>query len=317
MTATIQSHGITDIGLKRPSNEDHFLCAHLHHPMTLQQSSVGCGCEQGSTSVGTLLAVADGMGGHAHGEMASRIAMQCLYDYVASHWSDFLFPVELADDTISDHLTSAFHHANRLMMEISQSEHEFRGMGTTLTAAFVSWPRLYVAHAGDSRCYLLRRLQLEQITTDQTLANLQVEGVDGGVNGILFGASRMNHILYNCLGGDSNDVDVECRVCELESSDMLLLCSDGVSNHVNGPQIAAIMGKAASAVVACERLVEAARQAGGSDNITAVVSRCEPVLTDGPFRKRNSSLPSWADCDSSADTAPSFPPDSCISGADA
>jgi protein phosphatase len=150
-----------------------------------------------------------------------------------------------------------------------------RGMGTTLTMAHLIWPRLYVVHAGDSRCYLIRDGVPEQLTTDHTLARQMVES--GGLKPEDEADSKWSNVLWNVLGGYTDgDLTAEVRRVDLESGDAIVLCSDGLHRYVDMEQLATIVSEAESPESACKRLIEIANDAGGEDNITVVVAKPEP-----------------------------------------
>jgi protein phosphatase len=143
-------------------------------------------------------------------------------------------------------------------------------MGTTLTMAYVLWPRLYVVHAGDSRCYLLREGAMEQVTTDQTIAQKLVE--QGTLTPDQARASRWNHVLWSCIGGGSPDLSVEVYKTNLRVGDSLLLCTDGLTTVVSDCRIHELLTQSPGAAEACRRLCDAANEAGGPDNSTVVVA---------------------------------------------
>jgi protein phosphatase len=146
-------------------------------------------------------------------------------------------------------------------------ERAMPGMGTTLTLAYVAFPRLYVSHVGDSRCYLFRNNALSRLTTDHTLAEqLRQSGRPAGV-------SQWDHVLWNALGGGEAGVKPEIHRVILEPGDAILLSSDGLTKHVPDETIAALLGQMSDATTACRQLVDAANAGGGSDNVTVVVAR--------------------------------------------
>jgi len=144
-------------------------------------------------------------------------------------------------------------------------------MGTTLTLAIVSGRRLFVAHAGDSRCYLYTADRLRQLTNDHTLAAEMTR------SGILTPAQRdrhpWRHVVTNLLGGNENGVQVEVHLLDLHPGDIVLLCTDGLTEMVPDDTIAAILSVANDAESACRKLVDVANQNGGVDNVTAIVAR--------------------------------------------
>ncbi len=306
LSAMIYSHALTDIGRKRHSNQDQFLIAQIASPVKLLFASAPCQEVADATPTGELLIVADGMGGHRGGEVASQIAVECIYRYAVRHWVDFVAPSVLPGHSIREHLSAAFFEAHHQLMTMSRQSPELEGMGTTLTVAFILWPKLYVGHAGDSRCYLLRAHQLQQITTDQTMEDLVIK--DPAQKDLLSTESTpLTHILYNCLGGDVNNLSVEYYERSLEGNDCVLLCTDGLTRHASPPELVQIVKSTPSSILACRQLVETANRAGGTDNITAILARhipdhshtSAPRSTDQSARR----FPLW---DPSADTDPSL-----------
>ena len=141
-------------------------------------------------------------------------------------------------------------------------------MGTTLTMALVLWPTLYVAHVGDSRCYLLRSGTLTRLTTDHTLAQ---QIADQGI-APLGPDSGLHHLLWNSLGG-SETAKPQTTKLRLEPSDVVLLCSDGLTLHLSEDEIARTVATSERAAALCSKLVERAKAAGGLDNVTVVIAR--------------------------------------------
>src|SRR5262249_35591209 len=158
----------TDRGRVRESNEDQFLIANLTKSMLVHQTSLGLDEQTHlfGTSMGRLLLVADGMGGHAAGKRASALAVDSLTAYVLNtmHW--FFRLRQDDEEQFLDDLKHALAYCQERVRAEGERVPGRRGMGTTLTMAYLIWPRLYVVHAGDSRCYLLRKGRLRQITRD-------------------------------------------------------------------------------------------------------------------------------------------------------
>lgn len=144
-------------------------------------------------------------------------------------------------------------------------------MGTTMTAALIVGADAFVAHVGDSRAYLFRGNRLERLTRDHTLAQHLVD--KGALANIEEGGRFMQHALVNCLGAKHQNVDVDFCHVRLSDGDRLLLCTDGLSDMVNDPEIARILGETPSSAEACKRLVDQALENGGEDNVTAVLAR--------------------------------------------
>jgi protein phosphatase len=222
-------------------------------------------------SEGLLLLVADGMGGHLAGKQASAIAIRTLEHYLLNTmpWC-FRLQGNEADDCTED-LKTAMEACHRSVEAAAEANAERRGMGTTLTMAYVVWPRLYVVHVGDSRCYLFRPPRLERVTTDHTLAQQLVER--GALDARDAAGSRWSHVLWNCIGGNSPQPRPEVYKATLHVGDVLLLCTDGLTRKLRDEQLVEMLSRAGSAEETCRRLVTAANEAGGQDNITAVVAR--------------------------------------------
>jgi protein phosphatase len=254
--------GATTIGLQRRANEDHFAVALLERSLEVSSTSLDAP-PQAHREVGLLLAVADGMGGHAAGRTASRIAVQAALELVAGvAW-------QRDGRRLCELLCQCFSEAERRLREDGQVHKDREHMGTTLTLALVRWPKLYLAHAGDSRCYLLRDSRLELLTRDHTFATQLIER--GVIDAAGAERSPMRNVLVNALGGNTEDVRTDTSMHDLREGDVLLLCTDGVSGQVPEARISEILQTAGDPRSASERLVAAADEAGGADNATAIV----------------------------------------------
>jgi serine/threonine protein phosphatase PrpC len=254
----LRSGSATDVGRVRPVNEDRLL------------------------ETGTLFAVADGMGGHAGGEIASRTAVETLQEGF----------FELDRSTAS--LVQAVQRANQAVWQRSRQEPGLRGMGTTLTAlALVSdgGDQLAVANVGDSRAYLFRNDRLTQLTHDHSLVEEMVRS--GELSTADAASHPQRHVLTRALGVEP-DVDVDVRHVPPLAGDRVLLCSDGLVNEVDEVEIAAALSRPDDPRQVAAELVRAARAHGGSDNITAVVidvvDEASPASTSAPAATSAGSL---------------------------
>jgi len=268
----IQSYGLSDRGRVRLSNQDRFLIldSPLYvHPTNLPPSEVPY-----STPQGCVFLVADGMGGHAAGEVASGLAVEAVEEFLLNFSKSFSsFQANEEQDTLKE-LEGAFLHANARIFEEAAKHPQWQSMGTTLTAAFAVDGKLFVAHAGHSRCYLFRRGELRQVTQDHTIA---AELVRLGVVSPKAAANHIyRHVVSNILGGPKPMVQVELHELDLHPEDVLLLCSDGLTDMVSDTRIAAILRDEHEPRRACERLVAEANKWGGKKNITVIVARIEP-----------------------------------------
>lgn len=211
----------------------------------------------------TVFAVADGMGGHQAGEVASETALRPIAALDGRQFAD--------EAEAIDALVEAIRAANRTVVAKADSDPRLSGMGTTLTAATVLGSRLVVAHVGDSRAYLLSGDEpMSQLTTDHTLVEQLVQ--EGRLSRDEIGTHPQRSVITRAIGVDE-DVEVDTFVTEVRPGDQVLLCSDGLSGVVKDDQIADILDEHADGDEACRALIAAANEAGGPDNITVVLLR--------------------------------------------
>lgn len=262
--------GRTDIGCVRAKNEDTFLIADLGRWLDVLDSSLAINEAQRRIPGprGTLLMVADGMGGHGGGDVASAVAVDMIAQFALYAMPWVTQPDDEEEKEFLVKLGDAMTQCQARLEKVAQRKRidQFRP-GTTLTVAYALWPKLYVAHAGDSRLYLFRAGEVAQITSDHTVGQaLRDSGAIGSE------PSRFDHILVNVVGGGGERVRTEAHGLKLESGDRVLLCSDGLTGHVSDAMIAHELRTASSSVAACGALIEAAKAGGGFDNITVIVA---------------------------------------------
>ena len=220
-----------------------------------------------------LYAVADGMGGHAAGEVASRTAIETLSAFIAAATTDrdFTWPfgfdkkVSLSENV----LLTGFQLANRKVCQLSSENDKYQGMGTTLASLFIPGRNAYVAHVGDSRVYRLRDGVLRQVTSDHSWVNEQLQ------RNIITEDEARNHRWRNVITralGNRLDLEIDILCLEAVPGDVYLLCSDGLSGMIPDELIAEIMHNGADDLEAISgALIAAANEAGGQDNISAIV----------------------------------------------
>jgi serine/threonine protein phosphatase PrpC len=278
--ASVEAAGATHIGRHRPLNEDAYLIATLQRSMVVHDAcpAAARGWFAGG-SAGALLVVADGMGGQGGGEVASRVAVNTVASYLLNvmSWTTGGAVTPEASDRaslagLSEQLSSALVIGDSTVKQAAAGTATPR-MGTTLTMALVLWPVLYVAHVGDTRCYLLRSGKLTRLTTDHTIAQKMASTAAVSVDP----ESQLNHVLWNSLGGTEEIPQPEVAKYGLELGDRLLLCSDGLTKHVSDEQIAAYLSAEQTNTERCARLVDHANAGGGSDNVTVVVASMAAV----------------------------------------
>lgn len=250
----IVSGGNTDVGRMRSNNED---CLRIVNPLN-------------------LFVLSDGMGGEAHGEVASAIAVDTVVDHCREAENQHDAPY-FGEPLVgwSDHtkrLASAVFLANQKIFASAGEHSDQHGMGATLTAVWIYGDRLSVVHVGDSRAYLLRAGGLQQLTTDHSLVAEQVR------RGILTPAeadqSEMQNVLLRALGTQA-EVDVETDEHQLIPRDTLLLCSDGLTRMVTEPEIAGTLQAETDPQKAADCLIALANENGGADNISVIVVRLD------------------------------------------
>jgi serine/threonine protein phosphatase PrpC len=270
----IDVYGLTHPGKVRKNNQDHFLICSLRKQMVLRQTSIPHPehLVRHPERLASLAMVADGVGGAAKGEEASRIALEGVTEYVASSMQCYYSDRSADESEFSKALQHGALQCHTNLLRESEANPEYQGMATTLTLFLGVWPRGYLLQVGDSRCYLLRDDELTQITHDQTMAQ---ELVDMGIlpEGKA-AASPFAHTLTSSIGGKQT-APVVTRF-DMTWGNVLLLCSDGITKHVSDDRIRNRLRSMTSARQACEHLLQDALDDGGSDNITVIVGRATP-----------------------------------------
>ena len=231
----------SDKGRKRPANEDSF----------------------GYSTKHGIYVLCDGMGGAAAGEVASSLAVREMVRCLEHRAPDTQFPAAAVE---------ALHGANEAVHARAQRDRKLRGMGTTMVAVIVDAQRVWVLNVGDSRCYLFRGDQLRQVTVDHSLVEEQVRmgrmTPDEALN------SPFRNVITRALGTQKK-VSPDVFELQTEPGDLLLLCSDGLTREVDDPAIESILRLNLPLAELCDRLIEAANEAGGHDNITCLLLRAE------------------------------------------
>jgi protein phosphatase len=267
-TFHVEAFGLTDPGRVRPTNEDQFVVAELSKALRVRQSSLPQPADQLRDTRGHLFIVADGMGGHAGGQEASRIVADSIEDFVLRALKWFSSPRGEEGKELVAELQAAVHRADARLAAEAAAHPELQGMGSTLTLAYYLDGELFVAHAGDSRAYLLRDGRLHRLTHDHTLTAELVRR--GAISQEEATTHRLRHVVTNVVGGGTAGVRVELVKLHVESGDRILLCTDGLTDMLGEADIGTALG-GHDVRTCCERLVGAANERGGRDNVTAVV----------------------------------------------
>jgi len=254
----------TDVGLKRPHNED-YLCV---------DPEVG------------LFVVCDGLGGRNAGEVASRLAVEVIQKHVREAQRNANLPMVGAYDRqfspSTNRLASAIRLANQAICDAATDQPDQEGMGTTVVSAILNGQTLSVAHVGDSRLYLIRGDTIEPLTADHSLVAEQVRS--GMLTEEEAERSPQKNIITRALGIDAA-VDVELDEVPLMQGDQLLLCSDGLTRDVKPAEILATVRQEKDPQAAAERLVELANAAGGLDNTTVILVSIQHAASETPMQR--------------------------------
>lgn len=237
----MNTYSITDIGKRRSANQDYVYAS-----------------DQPVGNLPNLMIVADGMGGHNAGDLASHCTVESMLEYIQNASEKRPIPL----------ISAAIHHANELVIEKSRSDKKLEGMGTTVVAATVKDGYLYVANVGDSRLYLIDQ-EIEQITRDHSLVEEMIRV------GELQRKDARSHPDRNVITraiGVRTPVRIDFFDVKLEEGDRILLCSDGLTTMVEDEDILHIVRKSTSPKEAAQRLVTEANKNGGKDNISVILA---------------------------------------------
>ena len=246
MSPTLRSAVGSDVGRRRSMNQD------------------------SAATTSRLLAVADGMGGHAHGEVASTVAVAALLDLDTRLSSADLDKADLLAE-----LGATIGEAAERLTELAKENPDLRGTGTTVVALLVNGLRIGVVHIGDSRAYLLRDGELSRLTRDHTMVQAMVD--EGRLSEEEAARHPRRSWLIRTLQEDTA-ADPDLFLLEGRPGDRYLICSDGVTAVLDDPQIRDVLSSASEPSAAVDRLIELANEGGGPDNITCIVAD----LVDGP-----------------------------------
>lgn len=241
----------SDVGRVRANNEDSF-----YFPPK-------------DSKLPELFIVADGMGGHQAGEVASKIATNEVAEYINSHLSE-----NISCEEIKETIKNAVSIANEKILHLSLQKDEFFGMGTTLTAALFYGNYVYIGHVGDSRAYLIRENDIKQLTRDHSLVWQLVES--GRITMEEARVHPMKNIITKALGTEK-DLEPDILKIALKDNDIILLCSDGLTNMLENDEIKDIVLSAKEPEKAVQKLIDYANFKGGEDNITVGIIKVDEV----------------------------------------
>ena len=274
---SIDFGAMTHGGHVRPNNQDAYIIYKSGRYWEEMQTSLEAGTlPVRFDEVAYGMAVADGMGGAAAGEVASSMAIRVLVSLIlhAAKWALKLDNPETREAELQDVKQRAeeyFQKIDATLLDYTEAYPGLKGMGTTLTGAYSFGDDLFILHIGDTRAYLYRQNNLRRLTRDQTMAQALADA--GAISAEEVSTHRLRHSLTSCLGGDSRKIQMEIRHLRLMDGDRLLLCSDGLTDMATEQEIAEVLQAAEASDEACSRLVNLALQKGGNDNVTVVLAR--------------------------------------------
>jgi protein phosphatase len=265
----VDSFGLTDRGKVRDQNEDHFVVAAMRKQVVVQHTSLDDPTlsERLSGHDAHLFAVADGVGGRPGGELASSAAVEGLLDYVGNASQCFNRFDVTQENAFLEQLETEIRATHAAL--IGQEGDINRAPATTLTLVMLVGPRAYIVQVGDSRAYYLHRGRLKQITRDQTLGEYMV-GI-GAWTDTQAARAPTAGALASAIGG--SELSPVVGLVDLDPGDTLLLCTDGLTRHVEDVGIESVLAKSPTAEAASRELVRQALEAGGEDNVTVIVAR--------------------------------------------
>jgi protein phosphatase len=258
---------ISDVGRVRSNNEDRFLVVRNDRIITPLLTNIDSR-QLANVPPQTIwgLGIADGMGGHQAGEVASTLALNLTLQYAQQGLQWYIEIGEKEAREIVARFELILEAVTREIGKRAEEDPALAGMGTTLTVAVIRNDRLFVYHVGDSRAYLMRAGHLVRVTRDQTLAQ---DMVDSGVADCVVSMQSARHILTQAMG--RGDVTVEVHILTLEDADRLVLATDGLTDGVDDAEVEATASGAEPDEV-CRTLVDKALAAGGRDNVTVIVA---------------------------------------------
>lgn len=271
--ASVDLFGVTHAGMVRRNNEDHFLISRFGRYLeTMQTSLPADDVPERSQEQGYAMIVADGVGGEAAGEEASRLAISSLVNLVL-HTPDWILRLDdtFLPEEVLRRAAERYELINKALGKEARAVPALAGFATTLTGAWSLGRDLFLAHVGDSRAYLLSRGSLMQLTRDHTLVEAMVRQKQ--LDRREAATHSLRHVLTQCLGDHKGEVQPDVAWLELHDNDRLLLCTDGLTAMVNNAQIAEILALDEPAETIGRRLLDRALDAGGKDNVTVVVAR--------------------------------------------
>jgi serine/threonine protein phosphatase PrpC len=264
---TVVFGAASHVGLVRKNNEDHYAVVRRSRTREMLLTNLPAPRLQPTVESAYVMTVADGMGGEVFGELASRLALTAAWEFAPRETAWLQNPGPLSLEQMREKAEAFSTLMREAFQEKARRFPRTAGMGTTLTIAYVVGTEAFIGHAGDSRAYLVRGSSISQLTQDHTLAEAYAEAGYPRED-----VSRVKNILTNYLS-DAKEMQFHVDQVSLQDGDLLLLCSDGLSDLVPAPEIAAAISAATSPQAACDALIAKALERGGKDNVTVVIGK--------------------------------------------
>jgi len=267
----VEVSALTHTGKVRSNNEDHYLVTRAGRSLQTLMTNLPTGdIPDRFDSTGFVMIVADGMGGHAGGEVASRMAIGTLVQLLLDV-PDWIMSFDEANmPRLKERMTSYYRRVDQALAAYAGSHEQLLGMGTTMTVGSSIGTDLFLAHVGDCRCYLFRNGRLRQLTHDQTQAQRLLDA--GTMQPEEAATSRLRNVLTQALGAGDPSLQVEMQRVEIHAGDRLLLCTDGLTDMIDDEAIGAVLERPQPPAASCTALVDLALERGGRDNVTVVVA---------------------------------------------
>jgi len=278
----VDIHGLSHKGLVRPNNEDHFLVVRGGRALEAVMGNLSPNIvSRRFDELFFGMAVADGLGGEASGEIASERALEALLG-MGLNTPDWMLRLGRPEiNEVMWRMADRFIRVHAALIHDSAEDPSLQGMATTLTTALTQGDDLIVTHIGDSRVYLFREGELQQLTHDHTLAQQLIDGGGHAPNDTL--VKELRNVLKQALGAKATECRPQVEHLKLKDGDSLLLCSDGLTDMVDDETIDQVLTHGSSAKAMTEELLDVALKNGGRDNITIIVSRYTfPRMSEKP-----------------------------------
>lgn len=267
---TFEFGAASHVGLRRAENQDHYIVARRTRTQQLLLTNVPTDQLALPTDETYAMAVADGMGGTGCGALASQIAIRTAWDMAGRTTSWVMKLQDLDSSELTERIEGFVYMMHQAFVQERRANPQFGESGTTFTAAYFVSTFAAVTQVGDSPSFMWRDGTMRRISTDHTI---EQEFISAGVAPEI--AGKFGHVLTRCLGYDSHNSRPDVHFLRLQPGDQLLICTDGLSDMVNDTQIAECLDDSKDAQSACDGLITLALEAGGKDNVTAVLARAK------------------------------------------